>query len=61
MVAGNYTLDEAVAIDCARSHNLSRIAIGCVTESWPWRQPRSRNFARLAADIDLIHADPGCG
>jgi hypothetical protein len=43
MVAGNYTLVEAVAIDCERSHNLSEIAIGCVPDSWapaPAAQPQ---------------------
>ncbi|TFW32218.1 DUF4118 domain-containing protein [Massilia horti] len=45
---------EPVAVDYARSHNLSKIAIGHGGEIWPWRQPRSRRFERLAPDIDLI-------
>lgn len=44
----------ATAIDYARSHNLSKIAIGRDSRPWPWHQPRSRSFARLAPDIDLI-------
>jgi two-component system sensor histidine kinase KdpD len=42
------------AVDYARSHNLSKIAIGRDTRTWPWRQPRSRSVARIAPDIDLI-------
>ncbi|GAB3403034.1 two-component system sensor histidine kinase KdpD [Massilia agilis] len=42
------------AVEYARSHNLSKIAIGRDPRAWPWRQARSRSFARLAPDIDLI-------
>jgi two-component system sensor histidine kinase KdpD len=45
---------EALAVEYARNHNISKIAIGRSTKAWPWRRPRSRGFARLAADIDLI-------
>jgi two-component system sensor histidine kinase KdpD len=45
---------EAAAVEYARSHNLSKIAIGRGAGGWPWHKPRSRGFARLAEDIDLI-------
>jgi two-component system sensor histidine kinase KdpD len=43
-----------VAIDYARSHNLSKIALGRGAGGWRWGRSHGRNFARLAADIDLI-------
>ncbi|GAB3452836.1 DUF4118 domain-containing protein [Massilia terrae] len=49
----------ATAIDYARSHNLSKIAFGRDSSPWPWHQPRSRSFARLAPDIDLIEVAAG--
>jgi two-component system sensor histidine kinase KdpD len=45
---------EAVAVEYARNHNLSKIAIGRDRVTWPWRTQRSQRFARLAPDIDLI-------
>jgi two-component system sensor histidine kinase KdpD len=42
------------AVEYARSHNLSKIAIGRDRQAWPWHQPRSRSFARIAPEIDLI-------
>lgn len=51
----------ATAIDYARSHNLSKIAIGRDSRPWPWHQPRSRSFARLAPDIDLIEVAAAVG
>jgi two-component system sensor histidine kinase KdpD len=47
---------EPAVVDYARSHNLSRIALGRSrgTEHRPWRMSRSRRIARLAPDIDLL-------
>jgi two-component system sensor histidine kinase KdpD len=45
---------EEAAVEYARDHNLSKIAIGPDATAWPWRAPRGRRFARLAPDIDLI-------
>jgi two-component system sensor histidine kinase KdpD len=47
---------EPVVVDYARSHNLSRIALGRSHGSvWrPWRMPCSRRIARLAPDIELL-------
>jgi two-component system sensor histidine kinase KdpD len=44
----------AAAVDYARSHNLSKIALGRDSSPARWHQPRSRSFARIAPDIDLI-------
>jgi two-component system sensor histidine kinase KdpD len=44
----------AAAVEYARNHNLSKIAIGRGSPAFSWRQPRSRSFARKAPDIDLI-------
>ena len=59
----------ATAVDYARNHNLSKIAIGRDSGRRPWHVPRSRSFARLAPEIDLIevatsdgasHPPPAC-
>jgi two-component system sensor histidine kinase KdpD len=44
----------SAAVEYARSHNLSKIALGRTSARWWWRPPTSRGFARLADDIDLI-------
>jgi two-component system sensor histidine kinase KdpD len=44
----------AAAIDYARSHNLSKIALGRGHRTWPWRTPHIRRLAALAPDIDLV-------
>jgi two-component system sensor histidine kinase KdpD len=44
----------AAAVEYARSHNLSKIALGRTLGRWHWHEPAGRGFARLAADIDLI-------
>ncbi|MFC5549364.1 two-component system sensor histidine kinase KdpD [Massilia aerilata] len=41
-------------VDYARSHNLSRIALGRGQARWPWQMPVSRRVARLAPDIELL-------
>jgi two-component system sensor histidine kinase KdpD len=41
-------------VDYARSHNLSRIALGRGQARWPWQTPGSRRVARLAPDIELL-------
>jgi two-component system sensor histidine kinase KdpD len=47
---------EAAVVDYARSHNLSRIALGRSRGRvwWPWRMPCSGRIARLAPDIELL-------
>lgn len=42
------------AIDYARSHNLSRIALGRTAARWPWQRRVARRLARLAPSLDLI-------
>jgi two-component system, OmpR family, sensor histidine kinase KdpD len=44
----------ATAAAYARSHNLSKIAMGRAHRSWPWRRSHIRNLAAHAPDIDLI-------
>jgi two-component system sensor histidine kinase KdpD len=44
----------AVAVEYARSHNLSKIALGRSAGRWRWRHSAGQGFARQAADIDLI-------
>jgi two-component system sensor histidine kinase KdpD len=51
----------AAAVEYARNHNLSKIAIGRGSAAWAWRQPRSRSFARKAPDIDLIEVGTAGG
>jgi two-component system sensor histidine kinase KdpD len=51
----------AVAVEYARNHNLSKIAIGRGSVDWPWRRPRSSSFARKAPDIDLIEVGAAGG
>jgi two-component system sensor histidine kinase KdpD len=47
---------EPAVVDYARSHNLSRIALGRSRgrAGWPWRMPCSERIARLAPDIELL-------
>ncbi|WP_332877786.1 two-component system sensor histidine kinase KdpD [Massilia sp. S19_KUP03_FR1] len=42
------------AVEYARSHNLSKIALGRGHRSWPWRTAHIRRIADYAPDIDLI-------
>jgi two-component system sensor histidine kinase KdpD len=42
------------AIEYARTHNLSKIALGRAHRSWPWQRPHIRRIAAGAPDIDLI-------
>ena len=42
------------AVDYARSHNLSKIALGRGHRTWPWRTAHIRRIAQYAPDIDLI-------
>jgi two-component system sensor histidine kinase KdpD len=42
------------AVEYARSHNLSKIALGRGHRTWPWRTPHIRSIAQQAPDIDLI-------
>ncbi|WP_374581440.1 two-component system sensor histidine kinase KdpD [Pseudoduganella sp.] len=44
----------ATAVEYARSHNLSRIAMGRAHRSWPWRRPHIRRLADYAPEFDLI-------
>eukprot|EP01034_Spumella_vulgaris_P027708 gene27708-34471_t len=44
----------ATALEYARSHNLSRIALGRGRPGWPWRAAHIRRMAGLAPDVDLI-------
>ncbi len=47
-------------VEYARSHNLSKIAVGREHRSWPWRSSHIRRIARFAADIDLLEVSaPG--
>lgn len=41
-------------VEYARSHNLSKIALGRGHRTWPWRQAHIRRIAEQAPDIDLI-------
>ena len=41
------------AVDYARNHNLSKIALGRGHRTWPWRTAHIRRIAHLAPDIDL--------
>jgi two-component system sensor histidine kinase KdpD len=48
---------EPAVVDYARSHNLSRIALGRSRGhggGWPWRTPPSARIARLAPDVELL-------
>jgi two-component system sensor histidine kinase KdpD len=45
---------EPAVVDYARSHNLSRIALGRGQAGWPWRTPCRERIARLAPDIELL-------
>jgi two-component system sensor histidine kinase KdpD len=42
------------SVEYARSHNLSKIAVGRGHRSWPWRIPHIIKIAHYAPDIDLI-------
>jgi two-component system sensor histidine kinase KdpD len=42
------------AVEYARSHNLSKIALGRGHRTWPWRSAHIRRLADYAPDIDLI-------
>jgi two-component system sensor histidine kinase KdpD len=42
------------SVDYARSHNLSKIAVGRGHPTWPWRTPHIKEIARYAPDIDII-------
>ncbi|MCC2954394.1 DUF4118 domain-containing protein [Massilia sp. IC2-477] len=42
------------AVDYARSHNLSKIALGRSHLRWPWQRQVARRLARLAPGLDLI-------
>jgi len=42
------------AVDYARSHNLSKIALGRAGSRWPWQRRVARRLARLAPGLDLI-------
>jgi len=44
----------AAASEYARSHNLSKIALGRAHRTWPWRRSHIRSLAAYAPDIDLI-------
>jgi two-component system sensor histidine kinase KdpD len=44
----------AAAIDYARTHNLSKIALGRAHRTWPWRRAHIQRIAGGAPDIDLI-------
>jgi len=44
----------ATAAEYARSHNLSKIAMGRAHRTWPWRRSHMRSLAAYAPDIDLI-------
>lgn len=41
-------------VEYARSHNLSKIAMGRGHRNWPWRTPHITKIAEYAPDIDLI-------
>jgi len=42
------------AVDYARSHNISKIALGRGHRTWPWRTAHIRRIADYAPDIDLV-------
>lgn len=42
------------AIEYARSHNLSKLALGRSRARWPWQRRVARRLARLAPGVDLI-------
>jgi two-component system sensor histidine kinase KdpD len=42
------------SVEYARSHNLSKIAMGRPHRTWPWRTPHIGRIAQYAPDIDLI-------
>jgi two-component system sensor histidine kinase KdpD len=42
------------AVEYARSHNLSRIALGRGHPTWPWRAAHIERIAEYAPDIDLL-------
>ncbi|KQW89329.1 sensor protein KdpD [Massilia sp. Root418] len=44
----------AIAVDYARSHNLSKITLGRGHSGWPWRAAHIKRMADLAPDVDLI-------
>ena len=47
--------DVALAVvDYARSHNLSKIALGRAKARWPWQRRVARRLAYLAPGLDLI-------
>jgi two-component system sensor histidine kinase KdpD len=41
-------------VEYARSHNLSKIALGRGHRTWPWRKSHIRSIAAQAPDIDLV-------
>lgn len=45
---------EAAVVDYARSHNLSRIALGRSDARWRWQAPAGLRIGRLAPDVDLV-------
>ena len=50
-------------VEYARSHNLSKIAMGRRHPTWPWRDAHIERIAAFAPDIDLLeignHRKPG--
>lgn len=42
------------SVEYARTHNLSKIAVGRGHRSWPWRTAHITKIAQYAPDIDLI-------
>ncbi len=42
------------SVEYARSHNLSKIAVGRGHPTWPWRTTHIKKIAEYAPDIDLI-------
>jgi two-component system sensor histidine kinase KdpD len=49
------------SVEYARSHNLSKIAVGRGQRSRPWRTPQISRIARYAPDIDLIEIGNAAG
>jgi two-component system sensor histidine kinase KdpD len=45
---------EAAVVDYARSHNLSRIALGRRDARWRWQAPAGLRIGRLAPDVELV-------
>ena len=45
---------EAAVVDYARSHNLSRIALGRSEARWRWQAPAGVRIGRLAPDVELV-------